>query len=234
MVLDSSHFGTPQEEYSNIIKNPSILHTDIPRIKIIPPEGDVYYSYIDPSTNFKVPNPSDPSIYYQSIFDDFVGKEISMTYVETIYDVYNRPVDTDEYFHVIAAVHEEPNRYRMDFYKFYAPTVIQFLKKYYGTLNRTIGWILYMDSWVDGGYMEDTGGRFNIKQPWIPYKMRVCPNLEYGQPIGVWYPVSTGHFPGFTSGLVSRIPAGTYDVAINYKADIVPIDYTVNVKVNVS
>ena len=170
MVLDSSHFGTPQANYSNIIKNPSTLHTDIPRIKIIPPEGGVYYSYIDPSVN------------YASYFDSFTGKEISIAYVETIYNVYNRPVDTDEYFYVIADVHEDPNPYlnRMDFYKFYAPTVIQFLKNYYGTLNSTIGYILYNDSWEDGGIKTGPYGTYDIKQPQIPYKMRIYPNLEYG------------------------------------------------------
>lgn len=220
MILDSSHLGDPYYRSSTLIKDPSIIYTDIPHIKTVRNgyTGSTY-SYFDPSVNI-----------IQGYFDNIEGnKEISMTQTALLRYINQRPVDTDEYFYVFVGVDTwETNE--MSYAKFYAPSVIDYVRNYLH-LNGNIAKILFNDTYVSGGYPSDYPvANYNISDPSLPYKMKIEPNLEYD---GI-HNNNIMQFEGFTSGIVYPIPAGTYDIEINYKADIVPIDYTINVKVNVS
>jgi len=122
----------------------------------------------------------------------------------------------------------------MTYNKYYAPTVIDYVRNNLH-LSENIARILYNDTYTGNSFMDaaQIGNILNnmksIVDPSLPYKMRIYSNREYD----IHNNNSIMQFEGFSSGMVGALSAGTYDVAINYKADIVPIDYTINVKVNV-
>lgn len=223
MILDSSHLGNDRNT-PTIVTNPIAIHSDIPHIKI--ENNPTSYSYFDPNANIV-------STYFNNIQGN---KEISISYVQTLRSVSPRPEDTDEYFYVLSS-YDDIQTQKMTYRKYYAPTVIDYVRNNLH-LSGNIAKILYNDTYTGNSFMDavQIGNILNnmriMDDPSLPYKMRIYPNREYDGINNNQNQIM--QYEGFTSGLVSRIPAGTYDIAINYKADIVPIDYTINVKVNVS
>lgn len=235
LILDSSHYGEYYIEGYDYNTNsgrkqifdPIAVYTDIPHIGSVGDGGDI--TYLDPSANII-------STYFNNIEGN---KEIPITYVRRLRYVNQRPVDTDEYFYVFSDW-DNIAQQEMAYIMYYSPMIIDYIRNYLH-LNGNIAKILFNDTYTGKTFM-DSGDLADMKNNMHPlsdssiFSPYVLPIYKLEDD----YDYNVNKFKygfdvngDYTGGIVYPIPAGTYDIAINYKADIVPIDYTINVKVNV-
>jgi len=105
----------------------------------------------------------------------------------------------------------------MRYKKYYAPKLIDYAKNYLHLRGNNIEEMLYEPKQLESGFPKIASRPFY--DPNLPYKMLAFSNTD---------------FDGVTSGLVSPLQANTsYHVTIKYNADIVPINYTINLKINI-
>lgn len=213
MVLDSSHYdGNGLGAVDTILLNPSAIYTDIPHIKCITCDRDTYYTYFDPSNNV-----------IQGYFDNITeNKEIIIEFAGDLRYEQNRPADTDRYFYL--AVDFENTTYwetgEMWYNRFYAPKLIDYAKNYLHLKGNNIEEMLYepKPAWSNDPIAPNIASR-SFNDPNLPYKMLAFSNTD---------------FDGVTSGMVSPLQTNTsYHVTVKYNADIVPINYTINLKINI-
>lgn len=211
MVLDSSHYdGANTVTVDTILSNPSAIYTDIPHIKCINRDRVPFYTYFDPSNNV-----------IQGYFDNITeNKEIIIEFAGDLRYEQNRPADTDRYFYL--AVNWENTWWQtgeMWYNRFYAPKLIDYAKNYLHLRGNNIEEMLYepKPSWDSPTAPNIASRPFN--DPNLPYKMLAFSNTD---------------FDGVTSGMVSPLQTNTsYHVTVKYNADIVPINYTINLKINI-